>query len=286
MDKSYSDSHLNDLVLETTPPNFVNRNKRRREEDTCKDLSFKDEIKEMITTLFTAQQLELQKITANLSEIKETNSRIELSVEFLSKQNEELHNKIKLLEIESQKDKAQIIILEEKIEDLQRTNRKTCLEIKNVPKKTNETKDDLINMVVTLSNSINRKIDKSDIKDIFRVKGKKVQEKNCPIVVETSSTIIKTDFLKSCKLFNIKNKDKLRAKHLGFTTDENSPIFVSEQLTGKGARLFFLARDLVKTRKYKFCWTSFGKVYVRKDENSPIINIISESQIHHLQQET
>lgn len=83
----------------------------------------------------------------------------------------------------------------------------------------------------------------------------------------------------------MENRSKLQAKHLGFTTNEDDPVFVSEQLTAKGSRLFFLARDLVKSSKFKFCWTAFGKVFVRKDETSKIILIQSEAQILQLQQE-
>ncbi|CAK1598136.1 unnamed protein product [Parnassius mnemosyne] len=84
------------------------------------------------------------------------------------------------------------------------------------------------------------------------------------------------------KSFNIKHKCKLCAKHLGFKTQEDTPIFLSEHLTPKGARLHFLARDLAKSKNYKFCWTAYGKVYVRENENSPIIMIRNESQVHQL----
>ncbi|CAH2216335.1 jg23165, partial [Pararge aegeria aegeria] len=155
-------------------------------------------------------------------------------------------------------------------------------EIKNVPKKVNETKEDLIEMVNCLSKSVGTSIAVSDIKDIYRVRGKREDISNTPIVVETSSAIFKTDLLKMCKNYNVKHKSKLCAKHLGFRTSEDTPIFVSEQLTPKGARLYFLARELVRTKAYRFCWTAYGKVFVRKDENSPIITIKNETQISYL----
>ncbi|KAG7299334.1 hypothetical protein JYU34_016260 [Plutella xylostella] len=167
---------------------------------------------------------------------------------------------------------------------MQRAIRKTSIEIKNVPKKNHETKEDLVNMVLCLSKITNTKIQTSDIKDIFRTQGKKDITKNTPIVVELGSTLTKTDLLKNCKSFNIKNKDKLQAKHLGLTSSENTPIYVSEQLTAKGARLHFLARDLIKSKSFKFCWTSYGRVYVRRDEGSPVITIKNEAQVHHLMQ--
>ncbi|CAH2107944.1 unnamed protein product [Euphydryas editha] len=144
-------------------------------------------------------------------------------------------------------------------------------------------------MVLCLSNAIDCDIKKTGIRDIYRVqkereRDKKVVKNNgsIPIIVETSSTILKADVLKQSKSFHIKNKQKLCAKHLELKKNEEVPIYVSEQLTAKAARLFFLARDLSKSRTYKFCWTSYGWVYVRKDEQFPIIAIKSEAQVQRL----
>ncbi|CAH2089623.1 unnamed protein product [Euphydryas editha] len=102
------------------------------------------------------------------------------------------------------------------------------------------------------------------------------------IVVGTSSAMVKSDILRLSKAFNIKTKGKLCAKHLGFLTSEDTPIFICEQLTTKGARLYYLARDLAKSAQYKFCWTAYGKVYVRKTETSQVVCIKSEAQVHQL----
>lgn len=238
----------------------------------------------MIKSLFSAQEQELKNINPTLKEIQQSNHNIENSIAFLTEQNEEFKKKIKQLELQAKEDRKYITILEDKLEDLQKGYRKTNFEMKNVPKKNIETKEDLIDMVTCLSKFVGSSIGKSDIKDIYRVRGKREGITNTPIVVETSSTLQKNDLLKMCKAYNVKHKDKLCAKHLGFHIFEDTPIFISEQLTAKGARLHFLARDLVKTKAYKFCWTAYGKVYVRKDENSPTITITNEAQVHQMLQ--
>lgn len=175
-------------------------------------------------------------------------------------------------------------ILENRLEDIQRTNRKNNIEMKNVPKGKTETKEDLMDMVVRLGKSIDCNINQSDVKDIYRVRGKKEGQTNTPIIVEFSSTILKANVLKMSKARNIKHKGKLCAKHIGFTKNEDTPIFVAEQLTIKGSRLHYLARDLAKSKDYKFCWTSYGRVHVRRNESSPIITIHSEDQVNKLMQ--
>lgn len=284
MNRSQSDSEFEVAAQYVTPPsNITTRIKRKREDDYLADLSsLKEEMKNMFSALLASQNLEFHKNANTLKEIQKTNENIENSITFLAAQNKEFQEKIKKLEGQIKEDRKYISILEDKIEDIQKDRRKANLEIKNVPRKTSEAKDDLIDMVISLSNTIGCQMAKSDIKDIYRIRGKKDDIQNTPIIVETASTLLKTDVLKMCKAFNTKHKSKLCAKHLGIRLFEDTPIFVSEQLTAIASRLYFLARDLVKSQSYKFCWTSYGKVYVRKDENSRIILIKSESQIQQL----
>lgn len=286
LNKSLSDPNVAEVGNDRTPPNYISvRSKRMREEDLPTEFcKFKEEMKEMFKSFMTAQKTELKVITANLKEIQQTNFNIEASVARLSTQNEEFQRKIESLELQAKKDREYIAILEDTVEDLQRSSRKSCIELKNVPRAPKETSDDLINMVLCLSKKIGLDLVTKDIKDIHRVQGKKVGTNNTPIIVELGSSIIKSDMLRKTKSYNIKNKTKLQAKHLGLTSNEDTPVFISEQLTAKGARLFFLARDLAKTNKYKFCWTAFGRVFVKKDENSRAIIIKSEAQVHQLLQ--
>lgn len=67
---------------------------------------------------------------------------------------------------------------------------------------------------------------------------------------------------------------------MGFKSQENTPDTIMEHLSDKGSRLHFLARDLTKTGTYKFWWNDYGKVYFRKDENSPTVIVKSEEQVH------
>lgn len=242
---------------------------------------FREEIKSMISDLMSTQSMELKRITPTLMDIQQSNRHIEESMNFLTAQNEELKRKIEQMEGQARKDGEYILLLEDRLEDSLRSYRKTSLEIKNVPKSNNETGDHLVNMVLNLAKITECKFSVTDIKDIYRIKTKKDQS-YAPIIVETVSTLKKNDLLQKCKLLNSKRKEKLCAKHLGITHKPDSPVYISEHLTPKGSRLFFLARDLAKSRGYKFCWTRYGLVYVRKDENSAIILIRNEGQVHTL----
>lgn len=247
--------------------------------------SFKQDLLTAMQTMMQKQENEIKNIKSILQDIKKTNVHIENSISFLAEQNEEFKRRIEKLECENKKDKEYITLLEDRLEDSRREKQKGNFEIKNVPKlEPKETKEDLINMVLCLSKSIDCSINEHDICDIYRTRAKREGTKNTPIIVETNSNILKLAILQKCKMYNTRNKDKLRAKHLGFKTKEDTPIYISEQLTPKGARLYFLARDLARTKAYTFCWTSHGRVFVRKTTDSPVILISNEAQIHNLMQ--
>lgn len=287
LNKSLSDTEISGAGIDRTPPSYIFQRAKRSREHMEVSLAeqldeFKEEMKKMISTFTEKQGRDTQIINTKLQEIQQSNINIECSITFLTAQNEELRVKIAQLETQARDDNKYITILENKIEDLQTGSRKSNLVIKNVPRKKSETKEDLMEMTMCLFHNLECTINKYDIKDIYRVRGKTADKQNTPIVVETGSTILKTEILKMAKSFNLKHKNKLSCKHMGFKTQEDTPVFIAEHLTAKGSRLHFLARELTKSGKHKFCWTAYGKVYTKKDENSPTIVIRSEEQVHKL----
>ncbi|KAG7296589.1 hypothetical protein JYU34_020391 [Plutella xylostella] len=277
-ERSSSESNLTELPINvTTPMRFANlRNKRKRPEDSSGDLNdFKTEMKDMLSTWMAHQKNETTQICSSLK-------NIETSLTFLSAQYDEMFKKIEELEREKKKDKEQIVFLENKIEDLQKSHRKSSFELKNVPRVSSETKSCLVNMVTNLATSLNVDIHPGEISDIYRSSKK---GEATPIVVELTSYIKKTNLLQAAKKFNIANKsNKINSTHLGMKGNSTA-VYLSDHLTQRGNRLYYLARELAKAQKYRFCWTSLGDVLVRKDENSPIIKIINESQIQRLYQQ-
>lgn len=165
---------------------------------------FKEEIRKLMTYFSASQANELKRMNSTLTEIQHSNLNIESSVSYLAAQNEEFKQRIVELETQLKHDRTYITILENKLEELQIESRKACFEIKNVPKKTNESKDDLIEITICLGKTVNCNLSRSDINDIYRVKPKKAGSQNSPIVVETRSTLLKNDLLKSAKSFNVR----------------------------------------------------------------------------------
>ncbi|CAG4982627.1 unnamed protein product [Parnassius apollo] len=171
-EKWSSDSNLPKIPddKETSPPSFVSSQiKRKRSEEILTDLAdFKAEMKEMITSWMDQQNSERTEITSALRSIEE-------SLTCLSTKYDDMCKKVYLMKQERHKQREYITILENKVENLMKAQRKCSFELKNVPRSEKESKEMLLSMVSNLSTSLKVNIQSNDIKDIYRttIKGDK-----------------------------------------------------------------------------------------------------------------
>lgn len=258
--------------------NVTERNKKRKfdgVDETAVELT-----RAMFTTYSSKQEIQYEDMMIKINSIIEQNIELKRSVELMSDKYDEFLGRIATLEAEKKEDKRLIRQLEDKIELLERTSRATGIEIRNVPKIDSETKDDLCELVSNLGQSLNLEISQSDLRDVHRLKTK---EKSSPILVNFNSVILKEKVIKGVKNFNKtkENSEKLNTTHLKLGLSKQ-PVFVSECLTYKTQKLFYLARTQHKDCGYDFCWTSHGVVYLRKKVGDPQIRVNSEADFEKL----
>lgn len=79
---------------------------------------------------------------------------------------------------------------------------------------------------------------------------------------------------------------RARRKLAGKTTDDldlgryaSNNIYISESLSPANRELFKSCLTFKKNRKYRFIWTHNGRIYLRKEENSPAIMINSQKDL-------
>lgn len=227
------------------------------------------------------QSLE-QSFQASIKELKEQNEVISTSMELISKQYDDMTEELKRIEIEKKDQQKYIQSLEQRIDYLERKNTSNCIEIRGVPKDSaKETKDELVKIAKKTALALEIPMEERDIKDIYR--GNSKADANKPIVFEVSNSILKEKLLKSVKAFNDKKSKeaKLNTSHLQITGAPR-PIYISESLTPRVRKLFHLARGYAKENEYRFCWTTNGRVFLRKDEDLPHIRIDNETELHNL----
>ena len=267
-------------MLETGPtssasiPEVENVNIRKRKRDDDYN-SFVD----LLTSQTEKTDSKLVALQQSLSEIIAQNAEIKENISFISKKYDEMVVRAEKLEAERKTDRIYINQLEDRVENLERIWNQSKIEIRNVPSKLGETREDLCKLVCDTANILEVPLAQHDIKDVFRAKKK---EGVSSIIVDFAGTKTKADMLKCARKFNNTNRvNKLNTTHINIP-GPSKPIYVAESLTLKAQRLFYLARLFSKDHNYKFCWTSYGKVFLKKAEGEKQIPIKEESDLNNL----
>ncbi|KAJ8704214.1 hypothetical protein PYW08_012938 [Mythimna loreyi] len=112
------------------------------------------------------QEKRFEDLMGKISSIIQQNMDLMHSVEVMSSKYDKFLKRISILEAERRDDKKTIQQLEEKLELLERKSRSCGIEIRNIPKADNETKESLCILVRNMGTSINVEIDDSKINDI------------------------------------------------------------------------------------------------------------------------
>lgn len=293
--RTVSDSDLSTLL--TTPShedvtNITKRDKRRRlSNDSHDDLTaFRLEMKglfEKFSSEHSTRMDSLAKLIHDLkvssTNISEKNLEIDNNIQFVSEQIKSVESKIVLLEEGRKSIISELIFMKDKCEEIERNSLKTMIEIRNVPKSKDDKKENLFNMVHKLSENLKINLVSGDIRDVYRVPSKKDKSLGT-LFVELSNTLIKQNILTMARKYNKDNSlQQLNSAHLGIECNtSNSPIFLSERLTARGRRLFFLARDFANNEKFKFCWTANGRVFLRESEGKPHLLVHNEEHLNSL----
>lgn len=264
--------------------NITMRDKRRRLSDESYDelTAFKMEMKEMLLSFQESQNKRFELMNRHLEELKiqnssifTTNQEIEHSLDDVSQRLQAMQSKIDGMEAQRKEIINQISNIDEKFDFLEKSLKKTSIELRFIPRIQKETKDTLFGYINQLSQSFNISLHPGDLRDVYRVPNKNDPLKST-VIAEFSNTQIKTKFLNTARHFS-KAKD-LKISNLGIENN-NSALYISESLTAKSRRLHFLARDVAKSKNFKYCWTSNGNVYLRREEGSEYILIKNEAQL-------
>lgn len=255
----------------------VNTRKRKNPDDE----SFHDfcmDIKAMFKDFQIKQENKFENLNKTIETIKLQNSKLIDSnneIERLLQENKdecnELKKRVSNLEVECVNAHVKIDKLEEQLDDIYKYRRRNIIEIRSIPKASDE---DLTRIVQALAKIVNVDININEIKQIYR-RGKE----NAPIIVEFQNMATKMNILKATKTYNIKNKmNKLNSEDLGFICAK-VPIYVSEMLTGRAKILLSSAKKLVEDGLFKYCWVSHGTVLLRQYQGQPAIRITSSEQL-------
>lgn len=220
----------------------------------------------------------LQPLIATISELQR-------SMEFINHKYEQMRSDLELTnkemdktKIENKMLKGEVLNLRNQVNnqqnvlnDMEQYSRRECLEIRGIaedPHYEEETKD----IVVKVAGLMGVEIDEQDISVSHRLPKPKHSDSPPTIIAKFVRRDVRDQFYKNRK--NLKDKS---TKDIDHTLPE-SKIFVTESLTKRNRELFNKAMAVKRSLDYRFIWTTYGKVFLRKDRDSQskLINSVSD----------
>jgi len=134
-------------------------------------------------------------------------------------------------------------------------------------------------LIQNIGNELAINLNESIINDCHRIGPIRIGQRPKRILVKFTNHQEKTKILKARQI-----KRNFSTKFIDVLPD--TPIYIRENLTSKGHKLFKEARDIHKHLKYQFVWTKNSVVFLRKNEIEKIIRIDSEEDIQNLKSQT
>lgn len=209
----------------------------------------------------------LKTIQPELADIKSSIEFVDQKIVALSSRLSEMEKDIQTLQ-KTKNDVDNLQLRVEKLEahnrELEQRSRLNNLEIKGVPASNSE---NLFDVLSKIGRHIHFDIPKEQINYIARVPMRNSKD-NKNIVVSVHSRYIKDDFVAAAK------KSTITPATLGMSG--NNRIYVNDHLTIENKILLNKTKALAKDRGFSFTWVRGCKIFVRKNENSPKIQIRSD----------
>ncbi|KAL0839882.1 hypothetical protein ABMA28_016505 [Loxostege sticticalis] len=205
---------------------------------------------------------------------------LEKSIEFSSDQMDDYNKKIDVLTQANNK----IESLEAQITELTQDNKQLKLEMNM-----NNQRDRLLNLeivgvtegkdenltaiVMSIAKHANVLLSSEDIVEVNRISPKSRQPgRPRNIVVKLKSRLLKDNIISGAR------KNRLTTKDLDLTSDVR-PIYVNEHLTQQNKFLLKKCRETAKQKQYQYVWTKNGRIYVRRNDISPALQVTQDSDI-------
>lgn len=249
---------------------------------------------EKLTASFSEMKTEISNVRKEYQEIRrsigsldskhnETQKQVaalESSVQFHSDQFDDLNKRLESATV----GKKAIGSLESRIEGLETENKLLQMEL-NINNQRDrllnleiigvlETKEEkLIDVVMSIARHANVTLLPQDISEVNRITPKiKQQGRPRNIVVKMKSRLLKDNIISGIRKTHLTNQD------LG-VHGNTGRIYVNEHLTQQNKLLLKKCRETAKLKQYQYVWTKHGRIFLRRNDTSPAIQVTQEKDL-------
>lgn len=243
------------------------------------------------------QHLDLDKLNETIEILrKAVEKHTEATNEFREEVNNlkmeviQLNSKIKTLEDEKVEKEKKIITLEERVNKLEQQNSKKWVEdrLNTIDQKNLRNWVEIVNLpenlvvnpkeaALAVARESNIIINDSDIIDSYCVKKKN------KVLVHFSSYNIKQNYIDKVREKKLSVADLAKKRERNSAEQSSSKnckkVYVNEQLTATNKRILWEAKDIARSKKWKYVWVKNGRIFVKKADDSAALQIRNTSDL-------
>ena len=209
----------------------------------------------------------IDKIEQSLSFLSDKYHDLLLKVLAMEDFNNELAKENKFLKESLLSSTNNIELMKQDLNNLEQYSRRECLEIRGIPVLPGEKTNEIVRKVGEV---IGVPIESSDISTSHRLPANRNNSRNTEpaIIAKFIRRDIRDQLYKARK-----NLRQITTRDIGILRTAERKIYIAESLTQANKKLFNKCLEFKKQQHYKFIWTVYGKIFLRKDVSSPSIGI-------------
>ena len=205
---------------------------------------------------------------------EELNTRVNKLDEDIKSEISNLKSECNTLRKESVKSNNTIQLFLNQMNDLEQYSRRECLEIRGIPVREDEDTNEIVKKV---GNLVDVEIEDEDISISHRLPMRKNSTYDPAIIVKFTRRDIRNELYEAKK--ELRNKS---TKDLGLGRHQEKKIYLCENLTQRNRMLFNKCLKVKKELEFKFLWSNYGKISMRKDADSRAVVINNDIDIQRL----
>ena len=160
--------------------------------------------------------------------------------------------------------------VQKSLNDLEQYTRRDSVEIRGIPLPEESQEEDTNEIVLQLSQKMGIPLERKDISVSHRIRSR--SSVDSAIIVKFVRRELRE------RLYRARKRLKsITTADFGFSVEKK--IFINESLTPKNKELFKDCLRFKKDNSFKFLWTNAGKIFLRRNADSPVILINSSVDI-------
>ena len=213
---------------------------------------------------------QLEEVLAMVKSLNTKYEKMEETLVVLQEENKALkeeHASLKAQVLSSANDLKSV---QKSLNDLEQYTRRDSVEIRGIPLPEESQEEDTNEIVLQLSQKMGIPLERKDISVSHRIRSRSSVDP--AIIVKFVRREVRE------RLYRARKRLKsITTADFGFSVEKK--IFINESLTPKNKELFKDCLRFKKDNSFKFLWTNAGKIFLRRNADSPVILINSSVDI-------